>query len=260
MLLISLKLWCIDGFFGLLWGFWDLPRDLGSTGGEFITVWLGVWKLGHSGNSFCGWHIFCNIFFFLFFLNLIVFLRITFLRCGPPLVWVSSRVEQNQSWLQQRILGFSETLKVLGAAFWQSSKIQAQELEHRVITEPPSLMHPCAADYMSRSRLGFSHLWNGANNSISLIGVVWDGLGWWLDQAMSMNPLWYLDVILSHFLLLPLHHRHHHHHHHRHPRLRYDMGILSTAVPWHGMNRDNRTLDVWPKGSLEVTVTGLDSS
>ena len=195
-----------------------------------------------------------------FFFNLIVFLRITFLLCGPPLVWVSSQVEQNQSWLQQRILGFSETLKVPGEAFWQSSKIQAQELEHWVITEPPSLMHPCAADYMSRSRLGFSHLWNGANNSISLIGVVWDGLGWWLDQAMSMNPLWYLGVILSHFLL-PLHHRHHHHHHHRHPHSRYDMGILSMAVPpCHGMNRDNRTLDVRPKGSLEVTVTGLDSS
>ena len=70
-----------------------------------------------------------------------------------------------------------------------------------------------------------------------------------------MNPLWYLDVI-SHFLLLPLHH----HHHHRHPHSRYDTGTLCMAVPWHGMNQDNRSLDVQPKGSLEVAVTGLDSS
>lgn len=199
------------------------------------------------------------------FLTLIVFLRITFLCCGPPLMWVStsvqfSWVEQNQSWLQQRILGLSGTLKVLGKAFWQSSKIQAQEPEHWVITKPSSLMHPCAADYMSCYRLGFSHLWNGANNSISFIGVVWDGLRWWLDQAVSMNPLWYLDVILSHFLLLPLHHHLHHHHHHRHPHSRYNTGTLCMAVPWHGMNQDNRSLDVQPKGSLEVAVTGLDSN
>ena len=77
---------------------------------------------------------------------------------------------------------------------------------------------------------------------------------------MSMNPLWYLDVILSHFLLLPLHHHHHHHHHHRHPHSRYDTGTLSMAVPGLGMNQDNWSLEVRPKGSLEVTVTGLDSS
>ena len=125
--------------------FWDLPRHLSSTGGEFITVFdfgFGNWiTLGI---------YFVNDWYFqwlFLFLTLIMILRITFFSCGPARVSVSCWVKRNQSWRQQRILRLPGTQKVLQAAIWQRGTIQVQELERWLITEPPSPVWPCAIYY-----------------------------------------------------------------------------------------------------------------